>query len=144
MPAVASVTVTYSDPARFTDAEDRSTQAEDVVSALARELETVGNRVVAPGTDLRIRILDIDRAGSPRLNLPNEIRVMNGRADFPCVELAYSLAAGDRTIRSARERVCDLNYLRRADLRYMSNDPLAYEKRMLSTWMRSRFGSRTD
>ena len=139
LPAGAAVTVSYGEPTRFTDAEDRSTTAEDAAYALARQLEFAGNHVVDPTAELQIRILDIDRAGSPRMNFPSELRVMTGTADFPCVELAYSLTRSGYSV-ARRERVCDLNYLRRADLHFSSSDPLVYEKRMLTEWLRARFG----
>jgi hypothetical protein len=141
LPASAAVVVSYGDPRRFTDAEDRSTTAEDAAFALARQLELAGDRLVDPATDLHIRIVDLDRAGSPRMNFPSEIRVMTGTADFPCVELSYSWSRSGSRVVSGRERVCDVNYLRRAELHFSSTDPMVYEKRMLTEWLRARFGA---
>ena len=39
-----------------------------------------------------------------------------------------------------RERVCDMDYLRRVTGRYSEHDPLVYEKRMLDEWFALRFG----
>jgi hypothetical protein len=140
LPAGGAVTVSYGDPTRFTDAEDRSVTAEDATSALAGQLQLAGHRLIDPATDLHIRILDMDRAGAPRMNFPSELRIMTGTSDFPCVELAYTVVRSGRSS-SGRERVCDVNYLRRADLHFSPNDPMVYEKRMLTDWLRARFGA---
>jgi hypothetical protein len=133
----AAVTVGWSDPVRFTDAEDWNTGAGEVVVALARQVETVAQRELGPGADVRITLLDVDRAGTVRFNLPNMIRVMHGGADFPCIELEYALTVSGHSA-TGRERVCDRNYLRRADFDWSPNDPLVYEKRMLTEWLRKR------
>jgi hypothetical protein len=135
--SAAAVAVGWTDPARFTDAEDWNTAAGDVVRSLARQLEAVAQRELGPGADVRITLLDVDRAGTVRFNLPNMIRVMHGGADFPCIELEYALTVNGHSA-SGRERVCDRNYLRRADFDWSPNDPLVYEKRMLTEWLRKR------
>ena len=143
--ASAAVTVTYGDPDRFTDAADRNSDPRDVAVALSEHFQALGARYLPPGDDLRIRILDVDRAGSPRLNLPTELRVMRGNSDFPCIEVAFDRTSSGRAVQSNRELVCDRNYFasfRRAELRYSPNDPLIYEKVMLDDWFRSRFGAK--
>jgi hypothetical protein len=146
-PATAAVTVSSGNPDRFTDAADRNSDPRDVASALADHLRALGARYLPAGDELRIRILDIDRAGSPRLNLPTEFRVMRGDGDFPCIELAFDRASSGRVVQSNRELVCDRNYFasfRRAELRYAPNDPLIYEKIMLDDWFRWRFAAKRD
>jgi hypothetical protein len=142
-PASAGVRVSYGDPDRFTDAADRWSDPRDVAASLAEHLTDLGDRYLRPGDELRIRILDVDRAGSPRQNLPTEFREMRGDSDFPCIDLAFELASSGRSVASSGERVCDRNYLtlRRGDLRYSPNDPLVYEKIMLDDWFRARFGA---
>src|SRR5438270_6330765 len=126
--AAAGVSVTYANPDRFTDAADESSDPRDVAASLARHLTALGQRYLGADDDLRISILDVDRAGSPRRNLPTEIRVVRGDSDFPCIDLAFDLTSSGRTYAFGRERVCERNYLtfRRADLRYSPNDPLGY------------------
>src|SRR5262245_49141474 len=91
IPCDAAVTVTYGDPDRFTDAGDRNTDPVKVMKDLGQFLQGLGARYLAPGTDLKIEIFDVDRAGRPRGNLSTEIRIMSGRADAPCIDLAYTL-----------------------------------------------------
>src|SRR5258706_2522494 len=130
----ATVTVTYTDPDRCTDAGDRSNDPVKVAKALARHLEALGARYLPADTNLAIEVLDLDRAGRPRMNLPTEVRVMTGKADVPCLELRYTLARGGKPAATRRERVCDLDYLRRLPTRANEHDPLVYEKRMLDEW----------
>ena len=137
--ALGAVAVTYGDPDRFTDAGDRSNDPVKVAHSLADHLRRLGERL-PPGTDVKIEILDVDRAGRPRLNLPTEIRVMTGKADPPCIELRYEITTQGAAAPAQRERVCDLDYLRRLAPHYFQNDPLVYEKRMLDEWFAKRFG----
>ena len=141
LPAHATVTVTYGDADHFTDAGDRNSDPRKVMQDLANFLTALGGRYLPAGTDLKIEVLDLDRAGRPRMNLPTEMRVMTGKADSPCVDLRYTLESGGKVLKAARERLCDTDYLRRSPLRNDEHDPLVYEKRMLETWFRERFAT---
>ena len=138
-PAHAGVTVTYGEPDQFTDAGDRSSDPRKVMQDLARFLEKLGDKYLPAGTDVKIEVLDLDRAGRPRMNLPTEVRVMTGKADPPCADLRYTIASAGNAPRSARERVCDLDYLFAQPRGADQHDPLVYEKRMLDDWFRKRF-----
>jgi hypothetical protein len=135
----AAVTVTYGDPDGFTDAGDRNSDPRKVMLALERRLKELGERYLSPRTDLGIEVLDLDRAGRPRMNLPTEIRVVNGKGDMPCIDLRYTLAADGKAPQSRRERVCDPRFLEPLGPGYDSHDPLVYEKRMLDRWFQERF-----
>jgi hypothetical protein len=139
--ATAAVTVSYGEPDRFTDAGDRNSDPRKVMRELADFMKKLGDRYVPAGTNLAIEVLDLDRAGRPRMNLPTEIRVMTGKADPPCMDLKYTLEAQGSPPRSARERVCDLDYLFGAGRGADQNDPLVYEKHMLDNWFRERFAT---
>lgn len=136
--AFAGVRVTYGDPDRFTDAGDRNNDPVKIAKAVAMHLEGLGRRL-PPGTDVSIEILDLDRAGRPRMNLPTEVRVMDGRADMPCIVLRYSVSREGRQEPARRERVCDPDYLDFTHPSSATGDPLAYEKRMLDYWFERRF-----
>jgi hypothetical protein len=141
LPLHAAVTVTYGDPDRFTDAGDRNNDPRQVMLALEEYLKTLGDRYLPPRTNLKIDVLDLDRAGRPAMNLPTEIRIIRGKADMPCMELVYTLEAENKAVLSRRERVCDPDYLRRLEPQYSEHDPLVYEKRMLAHWFRARFAT---
>src|SRR6266567_3256481 len=139
LPLHAAVTVSYGDPDRFTDAGDRNNDPRKIMLTLERYLKELGDRYLPPQSNLKIEVLDLDRAGRPRMNLPTEIRIVTGKADMPCIELNYTLEAGGQVLQSQRERVCDPDYLRSLDPKYSEHDPLVYEKRMLEEWFRKRF-----
>jgi len=139
LPLHAAVTVSYGDPDLFTDAGDRNSDPRKVMLALERHFKELGDRYLPAQSDLKIEVLDLDRAGRPYMNLPTEIRIITGKADMPCIELSYALETGHQLVQSGRERVCDPDYLRPLEPRYDEHDPLAYEKRMLEQWFRQRF-----
>lgn len=141
LPAHAAVTVTYGDADRFTDAGDRNSDPRKVMQDLAGFITKLGEKYLAAGTEVKIEVLDLDRAGRPRMNLPTEVRVMTGKADGPCVDLRYTIESGGGAPRSTRERVCDPDYLFSPPRGAEQNDPLVYEKRMLESWFRRRFAT---
>lgn len=132
----ATVAVTSTEPDKFTDAGDRNSDPRKIMDALAKYMKATGERILPPGASLAIEVLDLDRAGRPRGNLPTEIRFMNGKTDMPCIEMRYALDAGP----PQRERLCDPDYLRPLPFKYDEHDPLGYEKRMLDEWFARRFG----
>lgn len=140
-PTLAGVTVVYGNPDRFTDAGDRNSDPVKIMKVLADHMKKVADQVVPAGTDVRIEVLDLDRAGRTRMNLPTEIRVMTGRADPPCMDVRYTVTTQGQAAEPRKEQVCDVNYLRPLDPRDSENDPLVYEKRMVAEWIRQRFGA---
>lgn len=138
-PIFAAVTVTSGDADKFTDAGDRNSDPRKMVQVLQNYMKALGDKYLPKG-DLAIEILDLDRAGQPRMNLPTEIRVVNGKTDMPCIDLRFTLNGAPPT----RERLCDPDFLRPLDPRADDHDPLVYEKRMLDQWFLRRFGNKPD
>ena len=134
-PALAAVTVTHADPNRFTDIEDKNSEPERTMREFKAHFEYLGKRY-APDKNVNVEVFDIDRAGRPRLR--HDVRVMTGKSDFPCIDLAAGLEGASMQ----RERVCDLDYLRTLPPPYNSGEALVFEKRMLDDWFRRRFGSK--
>jgi hypothetical protein len=139
LPLHAAVTVSYGDPDRFTDAGDRNNDPRKIMLTLERYLKQLGDRYLPPQSNLKIEVLDLDRAGRPRMNLPTEIRIVTGKADMPCIDIDYTLEVDGRLSPSRHERICDPDYLRTLEPQYSEHDPLVYEKRMLEQWFRERF-----
>ena len=131
--ALAGVTVTFADPNKFTDVEDKNSTPDQVMGEIKAHLEKLGEKHLAPGKKVTIEVFDIDRAGRPRMGR-NDIRVMTGRSDFPCIDLAAGLEGESQK----REKVCDLDYLRSLPPPYNSGESLVFEKRMLDEWLRLR------
>ena len=139
LPAAAGVSVAFLDSSRYTDAGSDPAEVERNTAEIAKYLEGLGNKYLKPDQMLRIEVLDIDLAGRPRMHRssPNDIRVLNGGADWPRIKLKYTLEAKGEAPRSAEENLADMNYMMNPD---RTGASLAYEKRMLDEWFRARFG----
>jgi hypothetical protein len=143
MPSHATVSVTFTDPDRYTDAANQRSETQSTLEALERHMKRLGERYISPSDNLRIEVLDIDLAGWPRMggHSPNEVRIVRGRADFPSMKLRYTLESGGRTS-SVETTISDPTYADHAS-RIRSSEPYYYEKRMLDDWFRSTFGERS-
>lgn len=136
----AAVTVTFVGAESYSDARQRF-GPEETVDEIKRHLESLGARYLSPSQNLAIEIRDIDLAGRNRLffrGAIDEIRVMNGRADWPSMKLRYTLEADGKTSPSVEETIADMDYLHGPKLGD-SRERLYYEKRMLDNWLRQRF-----
>lgn len=137
-----TVTVSFTDPARFADAGSSPWDKEANLQALSAHLEELGKRYLPAGQSLTVEVLDVDLAGDtrPARIRGAEIRVLKGRADWPRIALRYTLSADGRVIRSGEETLSDMDYLDRVRTGYPQG-ALYHEKRLLEQWMRSRFAS---
>jgi hypothetical protein len=147
-PAASPVEVTHGDIRRFQDVGTSARDEEDNVRRLSEHLQALGRRYLPAGQTLKVELLDVDLAGEtrPQVRAGQDVRVARGGADWPRIQLRYTLTGADgSTLRSAEESVADMNYLRHIP-RAKSDDPLRHEKRMLEGWFKARFAGaeRTD
>jgi hypothetical protein len=142
LPAAAGVSVAFLDSSRFTDAGTDPAEVARNTAEIAKHLEGLGDKYLKPDQTLTIEVLDIDLAGRSRMHRGsvNDIRVLNGGADWPRIKLKYTLQAKGEPPRSAEENLSDMNYMMNPD---RTGASLAYEKRMLDQWFRARFAQRT-
>lgn len=137
--AAGTVQVSFVNPDKFADVRDGAYRAEDHLANLKRHLEEIGAQYTADGQTLKIEVLDVDLAGEVKHGArPNDLRVLRGRADWPRVELRYTLEAPGAVPRTGRATVADLAYLQRMPVPY-NTEPLPYERRMLEDWFRAEF-----
>lgn len=131
--ALAEVTVTYTKPDDYTDLARGEYDRERVLKQFTDYFATLEKKL-PPGENLKIDVLDIDLAGRmyPRRN-GDEIRVLNGGADWPRMHLRYTLEQDGQVLRSGDENLSNMNYQQRT-LRYSDSDPLRYEKQMVDEW----------
>ena len=59
--------------------------------------------------------------------------VLRGAADWPRMQLKFSVESSGKAVKSGEVSLSDMNYLRNMN-RYPNNEPLRYEKRMLDLW----------
>jgi Protein of unknown function (DUF3016) len=139
--AAGSVQVSFVQPEKFADVRDRAHRAADHLAVLQRHLEEVGAPYVAQGQTLKIEVLDVDLAGEVNVSVrAHDIRVLRGRADWPRLQLRYTLEAAGGAARSGAATVSDMAYLQRMAPLH-ATEPLPYERRMLEEWFKAEFGA---
>lgn len=140
----ATVEVRYDAAKAHSDAGDTAAQREHRLAALADHLRALGARQLPADRTLDIELIDLDLTGTVRiLRRPlGEVRVVNGRADGPRIELSYTLRDAGGVLATGRETLHDVTLSRLGDLRDANaGDPLRQEKALLDHWFESRFGS---
>lgn len=137
-----AVVVRFVDAQVHADAGQAPWDADANRAALARHLQDLGRRHLAASETLTIDVRDVDLAGTviPFARRLPDVRVTHGRADWPRVEMRYTLTRDGKVLLQGDEVVVDLDYQRpiRGPLRHVD---LAAEKRMLTQWFDERFGS---
>jgi len=144
--AQAAVDVTFTNPEKYRDARPRgyvgAKERDAMLVKLRQHLEKQGERVLKPGQDLKIEVLDVDLAGRVEWwnHYLHDVRIMRD-IYAPAVKLRYTLTENGAVLASGEERVIDMGYLRGITSVAMSSDPLRYEKTMLTDWLRKRFAA---
>lgn len=134
-----TVAVSFVNAPSFEDAGTTSWEEQANLKALAEHLQGLGRRMLPPNQVLKVEVTDVDLAGSRRpTRLGSEIRVLRGGADWPRINLRYTLEVDGKPVRSGEERVADLDYARGIS-KYRESQSLYYEKRMLDDWFKARF-----
>ncbi|MGZ8288381.1 MAG: DUF3016 domain-containing protein [Telluria sp.] len=139
----AGVTVTYTDPARFSDLPFPGWERDDVLKELTEHFHKLGAGLPS-GVNLNVEVIDVDLAGRvhPNFRGARDLRVMRGMADWPMIHLRYTVEQGGKVIASGDERVHDMTYLDRRSAPYFDGDALRYEKAMLDKWFKERIVAR--
>jgi hypothetical protein len=136
--ASAGVTVKYDNPENFQDMPHNDRDRAQIMKDLSEHFAKLGKKLPA-GQDLIITVKDIDLAGreEPTRRRIEDIRILRGGADWPSMQIQYTLEQNGQVIKSGDERVSNMMYLNRIN-RY-DNDSLRYEKQMLDDWFREKF-----
>lgn len=139
-----SVEVSFDARASFTDAGSTPGEREQRLAALAQHLKLLGQRQLGDDRTLKVELIDLDLAGTPRLArrlAGTEVRVLRGGADGPHIELRYTLSDASRVLFSGHETLFDVAGARRLQSADSSGgDPLRQEKTLLDRWFTDRFG----
>ncbi len=138
--AWAGAEVRFDKPEQFTDVPLDQRQREDVLKDLKAHFEKLGQSL-KPGQTLKIDITDVDLAGreEPRMRGMNDLRVLNGRADWPRISLHYVLEQDGKVLSQGDAQLSDMSYMSRIN-RYASDARLRYEKQMIDDWFAKTFG----
>lgn len=138
--ATDAVSVSFVHPEKFIDAvlasaKGPDTQHTELQRLLTAHFEALAAKGLRAGERLEIQVLDVDLTGESRPQLsPSgaDFRVVR-ESDWPSIKLHYSFSRGGQVVASADEVVADMNFLGRPN-RYLTGDPLRYEKAMLDRW----------
>jgi hypothetical protein len=136
MAASAAASVSYVEPDRFTDVPFASWERERVLTQLTAHFDKLAASL-APGQDLKVEVLDLDLAGQTKPNFRGgqDLRVMNGGADWPHIHFRYSVTEGGKVLKSGEEKLSNMQYLNRMN-HYGNTELLRYEKQMLDDWFK--------
>ena len=138
------VEVTYVTPENFTDFKDSfmgtDKGREYLASELTKHIKKVARTYLAANTRLEVRFTDINLAGEfepqrgPRFD---DIRIMKDIYP-PRMTLEFRLLAADgKVLAEGTRRLIDTNY--QSNVMPTDNDPLRYDKALLTDWLRSEF-----
>jgi hypothetical protein len=138
-PAWAKVTVTFTKPESYSDMPWSGVDRERVLNELKEYLVQLGAKLPAD-RDLKLDIIDIDLAGrvDPGRRRFNDVRILRGSADWPRMDIRYSLESNDKVIEQGEDKLAGMNYLMESN-RHDSGDPLRYEKKMIDDWFAKKF-----
>ena len=143
--SAATVSVTFVQPEKFTDAGHSRGRATDrdlaeLQQEMQQHLQRLADRKLGASDTLQVEVLDIDLAGDfemNRLTRFSDVRVVRDLAS-PRITLRYTGKLGDRVVTGPEERLSDMNFLWGHN-RYSGGDRLRYEKPMLDRWFEQRF-----
>ena len=89
--APAAVVVTFRDPGKYSETGLLRAEGPRAMKEIEAHLKRLGELYLPADQTVRVEVLDIDLAGEERLRgSGQEIRVLQGRADFPSIMLCYS------------------------------------------------------
>ena len=133
--AWADVSVAYVKPDDYTDVPRNQIDRERVLKDFSAYFATLDKKLPA-GQSLKIEVLDIDLAGRlyPR-HMGDDIRIMNGGADWPRLQLRYTLSQDGQVLRSGEDQLSNMNYQMTLS-RHNDSEPLRYEKQMIDDWFK--------
>ena len=136
--AWAEVSVTYVKPEDYLDVPRSEIERDRMLKDFSDYFAKLDKKLPA-GQTLKIEVLDIDLAGRlyPRYN-GEDIRILKGGADWPRMDLRYTVEQDGRVVRSGEAKLSDMMYLEHSRLIHR-NESLRYEKQMLDDWFSKTF-----
>ena len=132
--AAGKADVSYVKPEEFRDAGRGAVDRERTMTSLTQYVQQLARRL-PDGQTLRLEVTDIDLAGEihPSMRV-NDLRVLRGSADWPRLNLRYTLLDGSRTLKSGEAQLADPAYMFSSIGKSAVDGEMAYEKRMLRKW----------
>ena len=129
-----TATVSYAPLDKMTDVPRFASDREGMQAHFREHVERLAEKLPA-NQRLKVEFVDIDLAGDqfPRVAI-QDVRVLKGRADWPRMELRWSIEQDGAVVGGGESKLADPNYLMSTN-RY-NNEMYGYEKEMLDDWFR--------
>lgn len=141
LPEQGPVSVTWEDPANFTEIRYSLNKFEsrrgDWVEQLAQHLRERAEKRLPPGEQLQVNITDIDRAGAYEPWRGVQFYDTRFILDIypPRMTFAYRrIGAGGEVVAEGEREIRDMGYLMTSNP-YFNSDNLRYEKAMIDRWI---------
>lgn len=142
--AQTDVAVNFHEAEKFTDARSRfgGSTEQHYLDSLAAHLMKQASLQLAPGQRLEVTFTDVDLAGE--FNTANsrqqDIRIIK-EIYLPRQQLSFRLIGEDgQVLKEGERRLSDLNFMNNPNI-IGRNEPLFYDKALLSEWVRKEFKS---
>lgn len=138
--AWAAVTVTFAKSDAYSDMPRSDRDKEQILKLLVVHFTKLAAKLPSD-QELKIEISDIDLAGRiepAALRGTQDLRILRGQADWPSMQLHYSLESNGQTLQSGDDKLADMTYLDHYN-RYPSGELLRYEKQMIDSWFQKKF-----
>lgn len=138
--AAGQVEVRFSPVDQLADVGRGRVEGERTVNALASHFRSLAARL-PDGRTLTVEVTDVNLAGElwPTRH-GSDVRVLAGRADWPTLDLRWTLSGDGKTLAQGQERLADMAYLQHA-LRGSQDRSYGYETRLIDRWFDERFGA---
>jgi hypothetical protein len=141
----SNVSVTFHEPEKFTDVRSAfgSDTDEYYLDVLKTHLQEKAGKQLAAGQKLEITVNDVDLAGDfiPGRD-PSMDRVRIVKDIFiPRIKLSFKLIGADgKVLKEGDRMLSDMNFMSNISI-VGRNDPLFYDKALLSDWISKEFKS---
>jgi len=136
--AAGTVEITYVEPEKFSDIGFGSVDRDITLRQMTAVLQEFAAKL-PDGQTLKLEVTNINLAGEMRPGHGREVRVLRGMADWPEINLRYTLQAGGSTLKSGDAKIYDLAYQQGASSINNVGTNLPYERRMLREWFAKTF-----
>jgi hypothetical protein len=133
------VEVNYVAPEHFADAGRAPMDRDYNLKQLTSVLQSLGQRYLPAQQTLKVEVTDVDLAGEPKPTTRGDLRVARGRADPPRITFRYTVQDGSQVVAQGQESLTDLDYANHLPDSHAS-EPLHFERRLLESWFKQRFG----
>jgi hypothetical protein len=140
-PEPTNVTVVFHDQEKFTDVRDSNGDdtSQYYLDTLSKHLKETATKRLAAGQTLTVTFSDIDLAGDIPPGSISSVRFIKA-IYIPRMKLTFQLKdASGAIVKEGSRQLADLDFQMKFSPSIDRNEPLYYDKQMLSDWIRKEF-----